>query len=1208
MKKILTIAFLFTAMTSAFAQPAYDDCANALVIPFPLPYVSSNCGLTNINATPSVIAGLVLPQADPTGWQPAAPNTVQKDVWFTFTTPVGNPIDINILIQGCGPNPLTQPKYALYAGNCGFLVEHTYVDPVTNISVPATAISFGSIDADVLGLSPGTQYFLRVDNGLTGTPIAGGDFTLEITEYCAPITMTNGSSNFCNDACILYDNGGPFANYPPGTNLTYTICPPNPQGCLLLNFANYDISDLGDGLDIYDGTSVTAGGLLAELQCTGTNFTVEAPSGCATIVLQSNNDGIEGSGFELSWVCSSTPCTPTVTSDCNSATPFASLPFTGNYTTCGAGNNYDATDACGSGYMNSEDYIFAYTSPGNECISVTLTNTGIETGVFVMDGCPNADATNCLASAESPTGNPFIGSVQIDDPGVYYILISGTGCPLCTAFDIVVDQASCPMQVNPNVTALALAETIAGPNVDITNIQLNCPPGAYGVFSGGPGAVNIDGGIILSTGFADDAEGPNQLDGTLTFPGQDANTPIGSPGDALLSGIINPTLSTVDACVLEFDVYAPIDTLSFNYVFMSEEYLEFVGSVYNDIFGFWIQGPGILDGNTDLLISAVPNTAGTPITVSTVNPNTNNQYYINNPAGEVGTAYDGYTTLLTAKTPVTPCNTYHLRLAIADGIDQFFDSGVLIEQGSLFNQGVELEIAGATVGNALSCAENCLDGTITISLVAPQADTVFVPLDIQGTAGNGIDYDLIPTMLVFPPGVTSITIPINPIVDGIAEPTENIVIYLYDECSGPNTPSDSAIIFIQDDISGRFTLPSSLDICGQGLPLPLVTSGPDNFNYAWSPAEGLSDSTARNPIAYPGQNTTYTVIAGNGICFDTLSIDVNVATIDISLDTLICNPGSPVQMFAVTNQPNSTWNWTPGATVSDSTISAPVASPTETTVYNVQVTTPICVIDTFITISVFDGEALVTAAQTICNGDTIQIGAALQPNLTYEWTPADGLSDATAANPFAFPSVPTIYTLTVTQEHCDASNTVSVNVGGQFTIDPIDPVTIYQGESVDITASVTPLPGEPNVGPVSYVWTPTASLTGTNNQVTASPLETTTYTIEATSDAGCTDGTGFEITVLPPDYAFPNAFAPGSASGENQTFKPLIAGIVDVQNFQIFNRWGELVFDNGDIDKGWDGTVNGEDAPQDTYIYVATILLPGATVPLEFKGEVLLVR
>lgn len=1197
MKKILTIVFLFTAIATGFAQvPPNDECANAINIPFAtLPFNSPACAYTNLNATPSAPA-VVIPTPIP-NWLPAA-NQVQKDVWFEFTTPTGNSLDITLDITPCNPNYFV--KYALYKGNCNLLITQGQ-----GAGAFATGVGGPNVySTNILGLDPGTQYFLRIDNGILPTAIPGGPFGIAISEYCAPINMPvagGGSSNFCNDACVFYDSGGPAGNYSGNENGTWTICPPNPQGCLVLTFANYDIDCLFDGLSIYDGASTNAADLVTVVRGTGTNLVVEVPSGCATLQFQSNT-ALNAGGWAMTWSCTNTPCSPSTISDCNNATPVTALPFTGNYSTCGSGNNYDATDACGSGYMNAEDYTFAYTSPGNECISISLSNTAIGTGLFVTDGCPNADATNCIASVEAAGGNPMIGSIQITDPGTYYIVVSGEGCPTCTDFDIVIDQSACPMVVNPNVLASDLAEKIAGKNVDITNIQLNCPPGAYGTFEGGPGGINIQGGIILSTGFANDAEGPNTLDGSAIFPGQDANTPIGSPGDAQLSQSISPNVSTVDACILEFDVYAPSDLLTFDYVFMSEEYLEFVGTPYNDIFGFWIRGPGILDDVTDSLISAVPNTL-TPITVSTVNNSVNSTYYINNPAGEISTAYDGYTTLLTAAAPVTPCNTYHLRMAIADGIDQFFDSGVLIAEGSLFDQGVELEIAGATVGNALSCAENCLDGTITISLVAPQPDTTFVPIDIQGTAINGLDYQTIPDTLVFPPGVTSITVPIIPFADGIVEQTETVVLYLYEQCSATE-PSDSAIIYIRDDIDGLFST-SDTTICGAQVPLPMT--GPNDMIYRWSPAAGLSDSTIKQPLAYPSQNTTYTVVAGNGICWDTLSVDVIVATLETPNDTILCIAGEAVQLYAVTNQTTATWTWTPATNLSSTNTVSTVATPTTTTTYSVEVVTPVCTMNDDITITVFDGAAVVSADQTICEGDATVtgIGGPAQAGLTYSWSPVDGLSDPNSSNPIASPTSTTTYTLTVSGGGCSTSNTVTVNVNGPFTILPIADFDLFQGDSKLIQVGHEPNQGNVSpVGALTWTWTPTTGLAINGTNIDATPLETTTYTVTAVNPAGCSASTGFTITVIPPVFGFPNAFTP---NGKNPFFKPEIEGDVQVENFQIFNRWGQLVFDNGDAAIGWDGTVNGKDAPEDTYIYAATLLMPtGESV--KAKGELLLIR
>ena len=81
-------------------------------------------------------------------------------------------------------------------------------------------------------------------------------------------------------------------------------------------------------------------------------------------------------------------------------------------------------------------------------------------------------------------------------------------------------------------------------------------------------------------------------------------------------------------------------------------------------------------------IAVVPNSNPIlPITISTVNDTLNSQYYNHDTLG-IASAFNGYTNVLTASTAVIPCNLYHIKLAIADGTDASFDSGVFFEAGS----------------------------------------------------------------------------------------------------------------------------------------------------------------------------------------------------------------------------------------------------------------------------------------------------------------------------------------------------------------------------------------------------------------------------------------------------------------------------------------------------------------------------------------------
>ena len=125
-------------------------------------------------------------------------------------------------------------------------------------------------------------------------------------------------------------------------------------------------------------------------------------------------------------------------------------------------------------------------------------------------------------------------------------------------------------------------------------------------------------------------------------------------------GLIGQTFtvsSTEDAAILEFDFVPSSDTVTFNYVFASEEYLDFVNSSYNDVFAFLISGPGITGPYNSppgfpggaINIAEVPNSIPSlPITISTVNDTINSQYY-NYDTLAIASAFNGFTDVFTAK-------------------------------------------------------------------------------------------------------------------------------------------------------------------------------------------------------------------------------------------------------------------------------------------------------------------------------------------------------------------------------------------------------------------------------------------------------------------------------------------------------------------------------------------------------------------------------
>jgi hypothetical protein len=143
---------------------------------------------------------------------------------------------------------------------------------------------------------------------------------------------------------------------------------------------------------------------------------------------------------------------------------------------------------------------------------------------------------------------------------------------------------------------------------------------------------------------------------------------------------------------LEFDFSSPYDTALFYYSFGSEEYPAYNCSAFNDIFGFYVSGPGITGS---LNIALVPGT-NIPVAINSINDGTAPNlsictqmgpgspfvsYYVANSGTTV--AYNGFTTILEAKVPILSGNVYHLTMTIADVSDGIMDSGVFI-RGSSF--------------------------------------------------------------------------------------------------------------------------------------------------------------------------------------------------------------------------------------------------------------------------------------------------------------------------------------------------------------------------------------------------------------------------------------------------------------------------------------------------------------------------------------------
>ena len=219
--------------------------------------------------------------------------------------------------------------------------------------------------------------------------------------------------------------------------------------------------------------------------------------------------------------------------------------------------------------------------------------------------------------------------------------------------------------VNVTNDANPLSNAILGSGIPIHSPTYSGASGASGTFTDGlSSGIGMESGIILTTGSATDAVGPNLFSDTTTENGMSGLPEL----DALIPGY-----TSYDATKLSIDFTSNGDSVYFNYVFASEEYNEWVGSEFNDVFGLFLDGVNL---------AVVPG-SGNNVAINTVNNTSNSIYYNDNEFGSFNIEYDGFTTILTASFSGLSAGMHTLDLAIADAGDSALDSAVFIQGGTL---------------------------------------------------------------------------------------------------------------------------------------------------------------------------------------------------------------------------------------------------------------------------------------------------------------------------------------------------------------------------------------------------------------------------------------------------------------------------------------------------------------------------------------------
>ena len=702
----------------------------------------------------------------------------------------------------------------------------------------------------------------------------------------------------------------------------------------------------------------------------------------------------------------------------------------------------------------------------------------------------------------------------------YPIAIAAALCFSPAMAQLVVDETMAPAELLNNV--------LLGGGVSVSNVTYNGVPApatpqvGSGSFTYTGTELGLPAGIILSTGEISSAVGP--ADDNFS------SDPNGTGSDPDLVAVAANDIN--DQAVLEFDFIPTGDSLSFRYVFASEEYPVFVCSQFNDAFGFFLSGPGISGpySNNAINIALIPDT-DVPVTINTVNSGTaggsydpatcaladpnwqaNSVYFVDNEGGQ-HVAFGGYTVVLEAKALVQCGETYHIKLAIGDASDSAYDSAVFLEAGSFASTGQvipSLEAGIGVIGNTMMAGCNPVELVFVRQGDLSNQDTIAIA--VGGTATAGVDYSpALPTELIFTPGQETHTVTFDVPNDGDPEETMVIEITQLIECAGSYVETTFTFNIVNPD-------PITVDLddidssCGEEhLLAPVITGGTGNFIFEWS----TGDTTEQISVS-PGVTTVYDLTVS-----DQCDVDAASASSTITLPVyppleLTVSPATEVDcegtvQIGVEEVSGGdgvfTYEWSPPGLGAGNTASIEVEGGPPT--WYVVTVSEGCgtsiqdsVLVTYAPLPPL--EITVSEPQTvICPGDeaVVELYQVTGGNGEYNiaWTDQNGQLLGTE------PALPVIvngdaaYTVTVT-DGCLTQGTAIAEVvlpvydQLQFNL-PAD-MTICAGDSVELYAAVT--------GGSGYYFIEWHDLEYTDPLFVASPLEETQYTVTVTDQCGAT--------------------------------------------------------------------------------------------------------
>jgi gliding motility-associated-like protein len=341
-----------------------------------------------------------------------------------------------------------------------------------------------------------------------------------------------------------------------------------------------------------------------------------------------------------------------------------------------------------------------------------------------------------------------------------------------------------------------------------------------------------------------------------------------------------------------------------------------------------------------------------------------------------------------------------------------------------------------------------------------------------------------------------------------------------------------------------------------------------------------------SPIVFPKDTTQYYVTVNDNGCSNSDTVTVNVLqfiTVDAGVDTTICLTDT-VQLNPVSHALSYKWTASTNETVAQ--VKYPLVRPLTTTKYYVTANLGYCQARDSVIISQAPyPQAFVGPDTTICFNTKYQLSGAYVGS-SFRWSPNSNMFNASTLNPTVAPSRSTRYYL-IAQDTIGCNKPVNasvlISVTPRIQLNAGKDTLVVPNQPVQLNAIT-------NITNGVFLWTPS---TGLSNTSIANPIATLDnqsdsilYTVRVTAAGGCfaEDDIKLKVVRSGPDILVPSGFTP-NGDGKNDILKPITIAISTLSYFSVYNRWGQLMYRTTELEKGWDGTYNGEMQAAGAYVY-----------------------